>query len=206
MRRILPLTVLVLVLLAAACGSPTATPLTENLSPMATPLTDDLPPTDEAAQSDDRTPTDAPSTRQSEATEHATQAGTVDAGTAVAQRRRFSEQVGDSYDATVSARCFCPDAEIPVRVEVRDGVVTRATRVLAADGSEDITDALAAHTVVTVDAIHASIVDVAAGSEGEVRAVYDGRGVPVSADIDHVLRAVDDEIAYTVTDVTISTD
>jgi heat shock protein HslJ len=128
----------------------------------------------------------------------------VDAQTAAVQRDRFAALVGGDYDATVTLRCFCPQAGAPVRIEVRGGVIVRATS-HRDDGerSEDVTGRVDELAVLTVDGIHAVIGGVAARSDGEVRAAYDDRGVPVVALVDHHRNAIDDEMDYEVSDVVV---
>ena len=125
--------------------------------------------------------------------------GGVSPEVAVAQRQRFADHVGDSYDATVETGCFCANAAIPLRIEVRDGILTRATRT-AADGTiMDVTDQLGDYPVRTVDGIHADIVEATGNPRSVVTTIeYDDRGVPTIVSIDRRKDAVDDEVRYVV--------
>lgn len=100
-------------------------------------------------------------------------------------RERWDRAGIDDYRMVVDVRCFCP-FNGPITVEVADGELRTV------DPPDD-------HnyrgTALTVDAILDEIA--AAQAEGDADVAYDpDLGYPVTADLDPILNAVDDEISY----------
>lgn len=100
-------------------------------------------------------------------------------------RDRWDRAGIDDYRMVVDVRCFCPFSG-PVTVDVADGELR----------SVDTTDDQNYQgTALTVDAIFEEIA--AAQTDGDVDVAYDpDLGYPITADLDPILNAIDDEISY----------
>ena len=125
----------------------------------------------------------------------------VNAAMAAVQRARFAGVVGTSYDATVEIQCFCANSAVPIRIEVREGVIMRAIRAPDEHEAEDVTDRLEDYNALTVDGIHAAIETAARAETHTAAAAYDFRGIPRTATIELVEEAADDGVTFFVTDV-----
>lgn len=100
-------------------------------------------------------------------------------------RQRWERAGIDDYRMVVDVRCFCPFSG-PATVEVADGELR------SVDAPDDQNYG---GTALTVDAIFDEIA--AARTDGDVDVAYDADlGYPVTADLDPILNAVDDEISY----------
>ncbi|HEX5096291.1 MAG TPA: DUF6174 domain-containing protein [Acidimicrobiia bacterium] len=122
-----------------------------------------------------------------------------DDGTAALQQARSAWDALDAHDYSFDfqARCFCP--VWPTHVTVVDDKVASAT--LTVEGRAVSTD-LGETVPQLLDRILASELNRAAGLVG---ARYDERGVPVEASIDTIRNAVDDEYAWTISNLVIDT-
>jgi hypothetical protein len=97
-----------------------------------------------------------------------------------------------SYRFTVAVQCFCPVAK-PVEVTVRDGEVVS----LKPEPPEFWSDAM-----VPIPELF-QLVGSLRGSADVVDVSYDGAlGYPTTIAVDRITEAVDDEVAYVVTDLT----
>ncbi len=112
-----------------------------------------------------------------------------------AARARWAQTDASNYVFELQRSCFCaPDFVRPVRIEIRDGLVSSAVYV---DTEEPIPTPLT--SVPTIDDLFDEIQDAIDGGAFSVIADYDaGIGYPISVSIDHIELAIDDEMAFTV--------
>jgi len=105
------------------------------------------------------------------------------------------------YDYTLRVSCFCPDAGVPIRVTVREGDVTEAVYAESGRGVQ-AGDAVEEYRWLTIN----DVIDAANDTEADsVRVVWpEGQDYPTSVDVDPDERAVDEEIGYQVSDVSIT--
>ncbi|MBX3147675.1 MAG: hypothetical protein KF785_12995 [Gemmatimonadales bacterium] len=107
--------------------------------------------------------------------------------------RRWDEAGLRSYELTVNRVCFCPQANIPVRVRVEDGLVV--SRTVVATGAP-IQDDLAPWYP-DVPGLFVEIQRAYAQAD-DVRVRFDGEtGVPISLEVDYSRQAIDDEVRWT---------
>lgn len=102
-----------------------------------------------------------------------------------------------SFDYLVS--CFCPVPEVqPLRIEVRDGEVTRAVPA----GSDEWLPQKSLVEIPTIDDLFERILDAIDGEADRVDATYDDRlGYPRAVFIDRAQRAIDDELSFEVSNL-----
>lgn len=113
-------------------------------------------------------------------------------------QKRWASQKVSSYQYQMWVICFCPD-EItrPVNVEVRNGVTRR---VVYEDSGEPATNQLFKN-IDTVEKLFGTIENAINEKVDEIAVTYDlVYGYPVSIRIDYLKGAVDDEIAYKMSD------
>lgn len=112
-----------------------------------------------------------------------------DSGQALADARQRWEQAGiEDYRMVVDVQCFCPFSG-PATVEVADG------ELVSVDPPDGAAEQDYGSLALTVDAIFDHIASTQ--TEGDVDVAYDpALGYPVSADLDPMPNAIDDEIAY----------
>ncbi len=123
----------------------------------------------------------------------------TDSPTATPTVGTYPEFEPDDYEYTLAVACFCPDAGVPVRVTVRDGVVSEA--VYERKGSDaDPGDPAPDYRRLTINDI---IKELNASTEAEsVRVEWpEGQDYPSEVYIDQSSRIADEEIGYTISDV-----
>ena len=110
-------------------------------------------------------------------------------------RARWAAVGPDAYTMTLSRSCFCPEEyRGPYRVSVRGGTVTRV---------EMNGQTLPADRALSVEALFALLEDATARPAERIDVTYDARlGYPTSVAIDYDARIADEEVAYTVRDLT----
>lgn len=104
------------------------------------------------------------------------------------------EQAGiQNYELTVIRTCFCPHANLPVRVRVENGTVV--SRTAAATGvpiSEDL-----ASRYPDVPGLFNEIQRAYAEADDVTVRFDQDTGVPITIDVDHSRQAIDDEVRWT---------
>lgn len=106
-----------------------------------------------------------------------------------------------SYQYTLRVTCFCPDAGVPLRVTVADGAVTDA--VVASNGA-GLTegDPAPEHRRLSINDIIGELN--AATDAASVRVEWpEGQDYPSAVSIDQSTRIADEEVGYTISDVTV---
>jgi hypothetical protein len=119
------------------------------------------------------------------------------------QRQRFQDVVGDDYSYTFQLSCFCtPEAVQPVRITVRNGVITSAT--MLESGAPATPPADGFRTVPQLfDRIEAAMRDLEKGVVDDVRVEYDAAlGYPREFYLDPEQGLADDELSYLLRDLT----
>lgn len=151
-------TLIVVVALAAGCGSQTSEPRATDTSPTPSSSSPAAPPT----------------------------VGTYPA---------YPET---DYDFTLAVSCFCVDAGVPIRVEVRDGKAVAATFVKKGRGHAKGDPAPDYRRITLAD-----IIDAANDTEAAMVKVEwpEGQDYPSSVFVDQDKRMADEEIGYDVSDV-----
>lgn len=111
-----------------------------------------------------------------------------------AARERWAAAGYDAYQMTLHRSCFCPeDYRGPFEVTVQDGAVVEATF----NGAPMDTE-----RVLTVDDLFALIEDAYSRDAEMVSVDYDPEtGVPTRIQIDYSSQMVDEEVGYTVSDL-----
>ncbi|MEP7001727.1 MAG: DUF6174 domain-containing protein [bacterium] len=120
------------------------------------------------------------------------------AGQLASARERWAANGTASYDFTISLSCFCaPNALRPVVVVVSNGVVHgRKYKDTGADVTPPFSTAYS-----TIEGLFGIVEDARSRNAAQLDVVYDPeRGYPTRISIDYVAKAIDDEVAYTVTD------
>jgi Family of unknown function (DUF6174) len=118
----------------------------------------------------------------------------VDTGPAEAQRLWQSRHPSD-YRFVWQQTCFCPQEAVqPMRITVRNGVITSATDLAGAE----VSDAVRAD-LMTIDALYRHILD-DKWARGEVRFACAGAGIPEQVYIDPNARVADDEFRVTISE------
>ncbi len=108
------------------------------------------------------------------------------------------EQAGiRSYELTVTMACFCPHADIPIRVRVENGTVVSRTN--AATGTP-ISDHLASRYP-DVPGLFTEIQRAYAQADDVTVRFDPDTGIPTSIEVDHSRRAVDDEVRWTTSEL-----
>ncbi|MEM6327145.1 MAG: DUF6174 domain-containing protein [Bacteroidota bacterium] len=109
-------------------------------------------------------------------------------------RSLWSDRDVETYTMTLSRACFClPESLGPFEVRVENGAIVSAMR----DGQP-----VPASDVLTVDALFDLLEDAYDEGAHSVRAEYDAAlGFPLSVSIDYDEDIADEEIGYTVTDL-----
>ena len=112
-----------------------------------------------------------------------------------AARARWTLTNAADYVFEFQRSCFCPpDFVRPVRIEIRDGLVSSAVYV---DTEEPIPPPLT--SVPTIDDLFDEIQAAMDGMAFSIMADYDAdMGYPTNVSIDHIENAIDDEMAFTV--------
>jgi hypothetical protein len=111
----------------------------------------------------------------------------------------YPEFEPDDYEYTLAVSCYCPDAGMPVRVTVRDGVVSEAVYERRGQGvgqGDPAPDSRALTINDIIDQLNAS-------TEAEsVRVEWpEGQDHPSDVYIDQSSRIADEEIGYAISDV-----
>jgi hypothetical protein len=121
------------------------------------------------------------------------------------ERARLAEARGqwalrsiDSYDFVLQRSCFCGGGTQPARVAVRDGV--RTSVVFVEDGSA--VPAQFAGLYLTVPELFDFIEDAIDRGAHSIQVRYHGTlGYPTSIQVDYDASAIDEEMAFTATDL-----
>lgn len=107
--------------------------------------------------------------------------------------RRWDEAGLRSYELTLNRICFCPQANVPVRVRVEDGIVV--SRTVVATGAP-IQDNFAPWYP-DVPGLFVEVQKAYAQAD-DVRVRFDAEtGIPLSIEVDYSRRAIDDEVRWT---------
>jgi hypothetical protein len=111
-------------------------------------------------------------------------------------RKRWEDNRPASYEFTLSIGCFCgPEIRRPVIVAVSGTSVV--SRTYADNGTPY--SGPSASSFPSIDGLLDIIAEARSRTTSRVEATYDGTlGYPVSAYIDHIIMAADDEIGYSV--------
>lgn len=117
----------------------------------------------------------------------------------VVAMQKWESRGPSDYSFDYALTCFCGMLTWPIRVEVRGGEVVRATRA----GTEDELSEEELAQLPTIDELFAMIAEAIEQDAAVIDATYDDElGYPVSVFIDWIKNAVDDEVSFTVTNVT----
>ena len=114
----------------------------------------------------------------------------------LAYQERWAKQQISNYRFTLKAICFCPTERVdPVRIEVRNGQVTSLVYVgTGLAPSRNYWD-----NENTIDKLFAIIMSNSNKPGGKLEVTYDSTlSYPTLINLDPILGAVDDEIAYTI--------
>ena len=114
-------------------------------------------------------------------------------------RRLWGDSAPAAYSITISRGCFCPqEVPSPVVVAVRNGVIeSRHYKTTGAPVSAAYADGFPG-----VDGLF-DVIEDALKRADRVDATYDPTlGYPVQVSIDYIKNAIDDELAFGVTDLT----
>lgn len=113
-------------------------------------------------------------------------------------QNRWFENGYANYDYTIHWICFCPpEYGEPARVSVRNGEVVSVVNAETGEPHEmPITE------FKTVDGLFQDIREELEGSTEKVEATFDeATGAPLSGTFDRIVQAIDDELAFEVTDL-----